>query len=228
MISAGDLRVCLPAYNEATALPGVVAELRAAGLHRIWVIDDGSTDNTSEVLRRLGVPFLTHPVNRGAGAAVQTAIALARQRGWPAILFLDADGQHQASDGLKLLHQLNARRTDLVIGSRLLETTTGMPASRRVYNALANTLTGLFCRKKYTDSQSGLRLLNARAISTLNLEVDGFGFCSEMIIKAERADLKIGEVPVTIRYTDYSLSKGQGFHTGVNTALQLLWNVLIR
>lgn len=228
MISPADLRVCLPAYNEAEALPSVVAELRAAGLTNIWVINDGSTDATQEVLNRLGIPFLSHPINRGAGAAVQTAIELARKRQWPAVLFLDADGQHLATDGLAVLDRLNSSGADLILGSRFLSPNPGMPHTRKVFNRIANGLTNFLCRGMYTDSQSGLRLLNARAINRLSLEVDGFGFCSEMLIKAKRAGLRTEEVSISVRYTDYSLSKGQNLQVGIDTAVQLVWNVLFR
>ena len=115
---------------------------------------------------------------------------------------------------------------DIVIGSRFLQDVSGMPQSRRGFNSIANWLTNLFTKRRYTDSQSGFRMLNRRAIERLNLTVDQFGFCSEMLILAEQNDLAVSEVPITTVYTSYSLSKGQDFYTGVRTAVQFIWRVI--
>lgn len=228
MINAADIHVCLPAYNEASVLPAVVADLRAAGYHQVCVIDDGSDDETAQLLPTLGVAFARHLVNRGAGAAVQTAIELARQEGWSYVLFMDADGQHVPTDIRRMADRMTATGADLVVGSRFLEADDHIPRSRRGYNFIANRMTNLFCEGNYTDSQSGLRLLGPRAIARLNLEVDGFGFCSEMLLKAERAGLTIAETATQVRYTDYSKSKGQDFQMAFQTAFGFLWNIWVR
>jgi|AntRauTorckE5430_2_1112549.scaffolds.fasta_scaffold00393_9 glycosyltransferase involved in cell wall biosynthesis len=228
MIAATDIHVCLPAYNEASVLPGVVADLRAAGYPHVCIIDDGSDDETAELLPTLGVAFATHLINRGAGAAVQTAIELARREAWSYVLFMDADGQHVPTDIRLMADRMSASGADLVVGSRFLETDDHIPRSRRGYNFIANRMTNLFCKGRYSDSQSGLRLLGPRAIARLNLEVDGFGFCSEMLLKAERAELTIAETATQVRYTDYSKSKGQDFQMAFRTAFGFLWNIWVR
>ena len=228
MIPAGDITVCLPAYNEASVLGEVIQGLRSAGYERICVVDDGSSDNTGQVARHAGAVTVRHPINRGAGAAVQTAIELARRRRWKYILFMDADGQHVVSDIELLALKMAATGDDLVIGSRFLAPSAGIPRSRRILNGIGTGMTNLFCRFRYTDTQSGLRLLNRRAIRSLQLRIDGFGFCSEMIHQAEAAGLNVSETPISVRYTDYSRSKGQDLPMGFTTAIHFIWQVLFR
>ncbi len=228
MISFRDIHVLLPAYNEAAQLPAVVQALRSEGFTNVVIINDGSTDDTAAVATSLGVRVVSHLVNRGAGAAAQTGIELARQMNWPYIAFMDSDGQHDPRDILRLLAKMNESSCDLVIGSRFLDRDDDIPRSRVFFNFIANRMTNLICKKSYSDSQSGLRLLNRRAIMRLDLHLDGFGFCSEMIIKAEKAHLRIQETPTTVVYTDYSISKGQDFQVGIVTAFNILWNTVFK
>lgn len=228
MIHPADLYICLPAFNEASVLSGVIDSLRLEGYCNVCVIDDGSSDGTAEVARRAGAITVSHPINRGAGAAVQTAIELARRNGWKYLLLMDADGQHLSTDIELLTVKMSVADCDIVIGSRFLTPQPGIPRSRRIFNGIGNQMTNLFCDRNYSDTQSGLRLLNQRAINTLQLRIDGFGFCSEMIHQAEAAGLDITETPISIRYTDYSQSKGQDLPMGFTTAIHFLWNLVFR
>ncbi|TXF85450.1 glycosyltransferase family 2 protein [Neolewinella aurantiaca] len=226
--NSSDIWVCLPAYNEATVLEEVFTELRSEGFNNVCVIDDGSSDGTGELARRLGAVVATHPINRGAGAAVMTGIQLARQRQWQHLAFIDADGQHVVRDLHKLRELMQEQQCDLVVGSRFLDPSLCIPRSRRFFNGIANTMTNMFARGSYTDSQSGMRLLNRNAIVAINLDIDGFGFCSEMLMKAESKQLAVGETAISVRYTDYSVSKGQDLQIGFTTALNFLWNIVFR
>ncbi|MEM9920829.1 MAG: glycosyltransferase family 2 protein [Bacteroidota bacterium] len=229
MIPLNDIYVLLPAYNEAGKIREVILGLQQEGLLNVVVIDDGSADDTVEQAKSLSdVRLVRHFVNRGAGAAIQTGIELARRNGWPHVALMDADGQHDPKDILQLQAKMSETKCDLVIGSRFMKKNEEIPKTRIVFNFIANRMTNLFCKKNYSDSQSGLRLLNRNAIENLNLQIDGFGFCSEMIIKAERAGLQIEETGISVRYTDYSIRKGQDFQMGINTAFNFLWNILFK
>jgi hypothetical protein len=117
---------------------------------------------------------------------------------------------------------------DVVIGSRFLEPNPDIPRSRRIFNGLANILTNTFCRNHYSDTQSGFRLLNRRAIELIDLHQDDFSFCSEMLIQAETAKLKVVETPIHVRYTEYSISKGQDLQVGLWTAFHFLWKLIFK
>lgn len=227
-IASSDIWVCLPAYNESSVLEEVIAELRGEGFKNICIVDDGSADNTGALARSLGVFVVTHPINRGAGAAAMTGIELARRRGWQHLAFMDADGQHVVKDLHALRASMAQGQYDLVVGSRFLNPSLCIPRSRRILNGIANGMTNLFARGNYSDSQSGMRLLNRKAIELVDLKIDGFGFCSEMLMCAERHRLATGETPISVRYTSYSISKGQDLQVGFTTALHFLWNLVFR
>ena len=228
MIRQSDIHILLPAYNEAPRIREVVQELRQEGFSNIVVINDGSQDKTPNITRELDILLINHFINRGAGAAIQTGIELARRNAWSFVALMDADGQHDPKDIHKLKQKMEEDSCDIVIGSRFLKQKNSIPITRIAFNAIANVMTNLFCKKKYSDSQSGLRLLNRKAIESLNIQIDGFGFCSEMLIKAEKAGLRVSETPTTVRYTNYSIRKGQDFQMGITTALNFLWNTIFK
>ena len=228
MHAAKGIRVVLPAYNEAEVIADVIKGIRAQGIEAIVVINDGSRDDTVSVAERNGATVVSHMINRGAGAACQTAIQLAREQGWPGLIFMDADGQHFPEDIPHLLKKMSEGECDLLIGSRFLQKGNTIPPTRVVFNGIANLLTNLFCKHRYSDTQSGFRMLNQKAIEQISLQIDGFGFCSEMIQVAEQQNLRIQEVPIRVRYSTYSIRKGQDFQIGINTAINFIWNTIFK
>jgi len=225
-IQKKNLLVVLPAYNEARVISNVLYNLKNAGYHNICVVDDGSSDKTREIAIKAGVVVLSHSINRGAGAAVQTGISYAKQRNFSNVLLMDSDGQHLESDIEKLCDKMEETDADILIGNRFTNVENIIPVHRIFYNQMANLLTNLFCKNSYSDTQSGFRLLNKKAIENVKLKNRGFGFCSEMIIYAEQAGLKIEETPIQVLYSDYSLSKGQSLFVGFKTASNILWRVM--
>lgn len=222
------IHLMLPAYNEGAVIAEVVRELKAIIECPIIVIDDGSTDDTALRARQAGARVISHPINRGAGASCMTGIALARQEGWPCLVFMDADGQHDPRDVSTLVSTQCEQNFDLVIGSRFKQQNKAIPLIRRFFNLLANILTNSFSAHRYSDTQSGFRLLNRRAIEQLELVQDDFSYCSEMIIQAERAKIRVGECSINVRYTDYSIRKGQDFQVGLFTAFHFLWKLIFK
>ena len=226
MIPAKDIAVMIPAYNEGPMIGEVVTHVRTCGYKNIIVVDDGSRDNTRKQALDAGARVISHPINRGAGAASQTGLHYARQQGFPYVIQLDADGQHHPEDMETLIAKMAEGRWDIVIGSPFIQMSEGIPQRRIAYNRVSNLLTNWFCRGSYSDSQSGFRMLNRRAIEKLNLGLDGFGYCSEMIVVGERIGLSIGEAAIKVSYTEYSMSKGQDLHMGITTAVNLIWKLI--
>ena len=225
MIQKEEITVIIPAYNEEPAIRSVIERVHACGYPNVLVVNDGSKDNTRVEALAAGATVISHPINRGAGAAAQTGIMYARKHGISYIIQIDADGQHYPEDIVKMAEQMEAIESDIVIGSRWIERSEGVPSSRIAYNRLSNIFTNFFCKSNYTDSQSGMRLLNREAIEKIDLHIDGFGYCSEMLVHAEEMHLKVSEVPIRVAYTDYSMSKGQDLQMGINTALNILWKI---
>lgn len=228
MIPKADIHIFIPAFNEEQTIGKVIEAIKGCDYPHLYVVDDGSEDKTAEKAKMAGARVIRHLINRGAGAATQTAIDFAKKAGCPFMILMDGDGQHLPQDIDTLVQGMDSSHCDIVIGSRFLGDISAMPRSRKFFNRIANFLTNLFCKNHYTDSQSGFRMLNRRAIENLQLTLDEFSFCSEMLILAEQKHLKIVEVPSKTIYTQYSLSKGQGFYEGIETALNFIWKVIFK
>lgn len=218
-----DLRVVVPAFDEEPVLPAVLEELVAAGLPTV-VVDDGSRDGTYRAALRYPVTVLRHPVNLGQGAALKTGIDYARSRpGVRYVVTFDADGQHVAADVARLLAPLRAGTHDVVLGSRFLDASpVGLPASRRAMLRLAVAFTRLTTGLPLTDTHNGMRAFIAEAAGRIRLVQDGMAHASEILSEIARLKLRVCEVPVTIRYTEYSTAKGQSIWNSVN----ILWEIL--
>jgi len=221
-----NILIILPAFNEGSVIQDVLLDIRAAGYEQICVVDDGSSDNTSNIARDFGAYLIIHPINRGPGAAVQTGITYAKKHGFEYAVLMDSDGQHLSEDIERLTNEMERTNADIVIGNRFLLKANNVPIIRITYNRLANIFTNCFCKNNYQDTQSGFRLLNRRAIECLQLKNKGFGFCSEMIIASEKANLLITETPIQVLYTAYSMGKGQNLMEGIRTARNILWRIV--
>lgn len=220
--------IILPAFNEASVIEKVIATIEKAGFSKICVVNDGSTDNTAEIAKKAGAIVITHPINRGAGAATQTGLVYALRKGFAHAVLMDSDGQHLPEDIFRLQEKMSETKADIIIGNRFSTAQNKVPTHRIFYNQLANVFTNIFCKKNYPDTQSGFRLLNRKAIETISLRNRGFGFCSEMLIQAERAHLRVAFTPIQVLYTDYSMSKGQNLMQGIRTAKSILWQIIFK
>src|SRR6476661_9548960 len=116
---ARNVWVVIAAYNEASVIARVIADVRRCGLD-VVIVDDGSADATAEIAERAGAVVVRHPVNLGQGAALQTGIEFALQRGADVIVTFDADGQHRAADIAGLIEALSEFDADFALGSRFL------------------------------------------------------------------------------------------------------------
>jgi len=225
-IEKPDILIILPAYNEGSMIEEVISKIRDEGYTNICVVNDGSSDDTFEKSFSSGATVLTHIKNRGAGAAVQTGISFARKIGFQYVVLMDSDGQHLPEDINTLCKKMNTDFADIVVGNRFAAKQNEIPRHRSFYNSIANVYTNLFCKNNYIDTQSGFRLLNRKAIDNLNLKSRDFGFCSEMLIAAERNQLQVDETPVRVIYTEYSLGKGQNLFVGFKTAMSIFWRIV--
>lgn len=219
--SVASAIVVMPAFNEeASVAESVKQALRA--FNHVVVIDDGSSDSTAREALAAGAFVVRHPVNLGQGAALQTGFNWARERGASWVVTLDSDGQHDPQDALRLLSLAIDQKADVALGSRFLGRTHGMPRSRRLLLRCALAFQNLTASIRLTDVHNGLRVLSARALEELCITQDRMAHASEIISQLGASDLKIVEGPVTIRYTNYSLSKGQSSMGAVHILLDLL------
>jgi hypothetical protein len=199
----GGVLVCIPALDEAKSLPAVLAEIPAhvAGLStHVLVIDDGSRDGTADVARAKGAHVVSHPVNSGQGAALQTGYLVAERLGVEVVVTLDADGQHDPAQMERLVEPIVRDEADFVVGSRRMAEGESADASKArdagitVYTRLINLIGGT----EVSDIANGYRAIRASRLAEIAFTEDQF-HNPELLLGAARAGLRVVDVPVTIR-----------------------------
>ena len=219
--------IVIAAYNEGRAIANVVAEL-LADYPNVVVVDDGSGDDTALRAAEAGAIVLKHLLNRGQGAALQTGISYALRAGAQYVVTFDADGQHSPADLPAMIAPLAAGEVDICLGSRFLGHASKMPPSRRIMLKGAVIFTRITSGVKLTDTHNGFRAFSRQAGLKLDIRLDRMAHASEMIDQVRSTGLPYREVPVTIRYTDYSLAKGQRSTAALRVALDYLIGRLLR
>jgi glycosyltransferase involved in cell wall biosynthesis len=224
------LVVVIPAFNEATVIRDVIKsipkKIKNLEVMGVVVVDDGSSDNTSQVAKDAGAIVLRHRYNLGAGGATLTGMRAARKMDADVLVTLDADGQHDPKEIAGLVIPISENTADVVIGSRLIDAT-GMPMIKRLVNWFANFVTYIFSGLWVTDSQSGFKAFSKEAIKKIKLNTSGYEFCTEMIRQINVNHLRLKEVPIQAIYTEYSKKKGQPILNSVNVLIRLVINRII-
>lgn len=193
--------IIVPVYNEGRAILDLLAEIKEySPFADVVIVNDFSTDNTPALLKENQVQFLSLPANLGIGGAVQTGFKYAYARGYDVAIQVDGDGQHDPRQIKLLLETMISSGTDVVIGSRYLEKTGyKTPVFRRIGMILFSLFTGLITGQKITDTTSGFRALNRKAVEFFaeNYPVDFPD--AEAVIMLLKNGFKIKEISVIIR-----------------------------
>lgn len=213
--------IIVPAYNEAVVLDKVLQELTALP-YTVIVVDDGSSDNTSDIAKKNKVLLAKHLINLGQGAALQTGMNIAREKGATAVVHFDADDQHDPGEIPLLLSVLENENADIVFGSRFIETANEIPVGRKWLLRCARYVNWLFTGLLLTDAHNGFRVLNERALNKIELTENRMAHATEILQQTKHLGLKWLEAPVTVRYSDYSKHKGQGNWSAINIFFDLL------
>ena len=224
-ISAGDIWVVIPAFNEAAVIGDVVLEARTA-YPNVIVIDDGSSDATAARARQACGHVIRHPVNLGQGAALQTGITYALKMGARYVATYDADGQHDIADVGRMAEYLLQNNLDVVLGSRFLGKAIDMSTGRRLLLRAAVVFTVVTTGMNLTDAHNGLRLFTAKAAAAIDLRQNRMAHASEILEQIARAKLNYAELGNTVRYTEYSRAKGQKASNSINILIDLFFGRL--
>lgn len=221
-----DVFVTIPLYNEEKMILTVIKSLNENGFYKIVIVDDGSKDNGYEKVKSKTKAIITkHVVNRGQGAALQTAMEIAIEKGAKYIVHFDSDGQHDVKDLDPMLKILIEEDLDIVLGSRFLQENK-IPLKKRILLKGGILFTFFLSGIWLTDVHNGIRVMTTETAKKLNLKHDRMEHASEILDKIKILNLKYKEVPVTIHYTEYSMAKGQSVFNSINIAFKLILSKL--
>jgi glycosyltransferase involved in cell wall biosynthesis len=191
----------IPAYQEEKHVSEVARRARAQ-LQNVLVVDDGSTDATSDRARSAGVDVVVHPQNRGKGESIKTGLHYWLQRGSEYVVLLDADGQHLPEEISRFVEAAAAdNEAKIFIGSRMNDTST-MPFVRRIVNRYMSGKISRVCGQQIPDTQCGFRMLHRDIIPEVLSGASRFEYETEMLIIASRKGHRVASVPITTVYSD--------------------------
>jgi polyprenyl-phospho-N-acetylgalactosaminyl synthase len=211
-----DAWIVVPAFNEAGVIGDVITAVRSV-FANVVCVDDGSADGTGDIALRAGAHLVSHPVNLGQGAAIQTGVEYARsQPGARVFATFDADGQHRVEDLVTMIDRLRRDDVDIVIGTRFGAGVTRPPLLKRVVLQTAVRLSPRGRALGLTDSNNGLRVFNKTVADGLDITMNGMSHATEFVMLIAENHWRVAEQPVEVLYTDYSQSKGQPLLNGVN------------
>jgi glycosyltransferase involved in cell wall biosynthesis len=219
------LSILIPVFNEVQTVEEIIRRVRATdscGLEReIVVVDDASTDGTGDLLKKIqhagGVKVVSHPYNRGKGAALRTAL---EQATGDIVVIQDADLEYDPADYPILLKPILDGRADVVYGSRFLG---GTHRVLLFWHFMANKfltlLSNLFCNLNLSDMETGYKVFRRKCVEGLTLNAERFGIEPELTAKLARRHFRFYETPIGYSGRDYSEGKKIGWKDG----LAALW-----
>lgn len=216
--------VVLPAYNEATRIRPVIVDIASKGYNMV-IVNDGSSDNTLEVVKQVKKEFpdkihiFSLMINRGVGIATQTGFEAVLRFNPKYVVSMDSDGQHSVDDLDEMIKPLVTGEAEAVIGVRPFE---DMPKTRSFANSVMNFLTKIFYRVDVSDSQTGFRAITVDALDKISINAAGYLISSEFIREVNDNNIPFAEVPIQTIYTPETQAKG----TNVTVALKILFQMI--
>ena len=218
MIDQENIWVVIPARNEAKNIGRVIEETKKF-TNNIMVVDDGSSDTTSQIAKENNVKVLKHIINLGKGGALKTGCDYAFRNGAEIIIAMDADLQHEPKEIPQFIKTLDEQKVDIVFGYRKLDKR--MPFILKLGNNIINKLIILLYNINLRDSQSGYRCFTKEAYQKIRWEALDYSMESEMIARAGKNKLKYAEIPIQTIYHDKY--KGTTVIDGIKIVVKMIW-----
>jgi len=199
-----SILIAIPCFNEEANISNTINQIREAtklNNVEILVVEDGSTDNTIEVLNNLGVTIIQHQVNRGLGEAFRSMMKYCLEKKHDYMITIDADGQFDSGEIDKFIFEISSKKFDFVTGSRFLKKsqTENMPKARKVGNKIYARVISKLAAIEMTDVSCGYRAYTRNALLHLNLSGQ-FTYTHETILSLAQQKLRISEIPIKVKY----------------------------
>jgi glycosyltransferase involved in cell wall biosynthesis len=215
------IAIGLPAFNEEKNIASIITQLKKK-YSLIIVCDDGSSDLTSKIAKKMGVIVVQHKINLGYGAAIRSLFLKANELNCDILVTFDSDGQHRISDIENVIKPIQNKEANIVIGSRFLGNIEGnIPMYRKLGIKAITNLVNSNNGNKITDSQSGFRGYDKITLEKVVPSDSGMGVSTEILIKANKQNFKIIETPITILYKE-KISSQQTLSHGTSVILSTM------
>ncbi len=215
----------IPCLNEEETIASIVLKTKRYA-DEVLVIDDGSSDETGELAREIGATVITNNENEGKTAAIIKGFQYMLENNFQYAITLDGDGQHDPTEMPLILNKLINEKFDIVIGIRYGKTTE-MPWWRKIGKRVLDYTTSLGNGGLITDSQSGFRGFNLKAVEKLTPLLNGKAFVveTEQLIRAHDANLQIGSTHISCKYSNLNTSTKNSASHGFSVLSYTIWLV---
>jgi len=190
----------IPAFNEAKTLGSLIPEIQR-WLPDVIVVDDGSTDQTSEIAKKNGAHVIAHPKNFGKGMALRSGFRTLLEKGYDGCVIVDGDGQHSPQDLPSFLNAAKDPQVGVIVGNRMRETSS-MPFIRRLTNRFMSFVLSRLLQSDIPDTQCGFKFIRSDLLRVLELKASKYEIESEVLIEAKRHGFRIVSVPIRTIYKD--------------------------
>ena len=214
-----NIYIIIPVYNEAKVIDAL-SNLKKFPHYKVVIVDDASIDNPD--FKKFSFPFtlITHSINLGQGAALQTGMEYALSKNADVVVHFDADGQHDYNEIENIICPIKMGFSDVVIGSRFLNykknnLSLKIPFVKFIVLKIARYVQYVFTGKLLSDSQNGFRAFSNEATSLVRISENRMAHAIEIIQLIKKNKLSLIEVPVIISYSEYSIQKGQKIVNGL-------------
>ena len=215
------IAIGLPAFNEEKNIASIITQLKKK-YKLIIVCDDGSSDLTAAISEEMGAVVVKHKKNLGYGGAIRSLFLKAKELDCDILVTFDSDGQHKISDIENVIKPIQNKEANIVIGSRFLGNVEGtLPTYRKLGIKAITNLVNSNTGNKITDSQSGFRGYDKKTLEKIIPSDSGMGVSTEILIKANKHNFKVIEIPITILYQE-EISSQQTLSHGTSVILSTM------
>ena len=210
-----NVYILIPVFNEEKQIKNVINSLRKT-FKNIIAVNDGSTDSSKEILQSLDIITLNHSINLGQGAAISTGFKyIQKLEHADAVITFDADGQHSYNDAIAFAEEILNCKEEIIFGSRFIDNKSNVPFIKKVVLSIVVAFTNRLSKINLTDAHNGLKAIKKTCLDKIDIDIDGFGFESQIIHQVSMKGILHKEMPTHTKYTNYSKNKGQKLINGL-------------